>query len=720
MIRHWTRLLRTERTRPSAPPDDALAGSSTGSALTMTGTVLVVVLRHQVRRRAPGSRSLAMVVHLRDDARRSAGTTTRCAAELALGRGRSDALLPVPGARDRAGLARCTSRRCARWPTPGPPGRRSWRRVTVDVDPDETAGAAGRVGAPRHPGAAEGRWTRPYREITRPIVDYVSVDPAGQPARRGRWSTSPSTSSATGGSSCCTTRARCGSRAGCCSRPGVMVASVPWQLRSSEARQDRQDRHGPRLAGRAAERRHVAARGSPDRAAPPGRLTPATSATVGRLSSVEVGPVAHGGHCVARHEGRVVFVRHALPGERVVARVTEGDERRPVPARPTPSRCSRRRPDRVDAAVPGRRPGRCGGCDWQHVDRRPSARLKAAVVAEQLRRLAGLDVRRRGRSRCPATRDGLGWRTRVQLRGRRRRPAGPAPAPLARRRADRTTARSPTRASGGRAGPAPRWPGATAVEVVGAGRRRRAARARRAGGHGAAPPSAGCRRSARVGRRRDAASSACAAAPGCASRSGRRRARVAGHRRRLLAGAPRRRRRRCVDAVLDAPRPAAGGAGARPVLRASGCSPAALADRVGPDGAVLAVEADAARRSRTRGATCTTCRRSRLVRGPGRRRSLRRGRRWHGPARPGRPRPAPHRRRPRRRRAGRWPLRPRAVAYVACDPAALARDVAIVRRAGYRLPALRAFDLFPMTHHVECVAMLDSEPGRRRYLDIEP
>ena len=50
--------------------------------------------------------------------------------------------------------------------------------------------------------------------------------------------------------------------------------------------------------------------------------------------------------------------------------------------------------------------------------------------------------------------------------------------------------------------------------------------------------------------------------------------------------------------------------------------------------------------------------------------------------------------------------RPRAVAYVACDPAALARDVAYFAEHGYTLDRPRAFDLFPMTHHVECVALL--------------
>ena len=41
---------------------------------------------------------------------------------------------------------------------------------------------------------------------------------------------------------------------------------------------------------------------------------------------VDVGPIAHGGHCVARHEGRVVFVRHAIPGEKVRIRLTDAGE----------------------------------------------------------------------------------------------------------------------------------------------------------------------------------------------------------------------------------------------------------------------------------------------------------------------------------------------------------------------------------------------------------
>jgi len=55
-------------------------------------------------------------------------------------------------------------------------------------------------------------------------------------------------------------------------------------------------------------------------------------------------------------------------------------------------------------------------------------------------------------------------------------------------------------------------------------------------------------------------------------------------------------------------------------------------------------------------------------------------------------------------------LRPRRIAYVACDPAALARDTAYLKDSGYRLTSLRAYDAFPMTHHIECIAVF-APPG---------
>ncbi|CCH72513.1 hypothetical protein BN11_1740001 [Nostocoides australiense Ben110] len=57
-------------------------------------------------------------------------------------------------------------------------------------------------------------------------------------------------------------------------------------------------------------------------------------------------------------------------------------------------------------------------------------------------------------------------------------------------------------------------------------------------------------------------------------------------------------------------------------------------------------------------------------------------------------------------------LSPRAIAYVACDPAALARDLATLTGQGYAVTRLRSFDAFPMTHHVECLALLEPAGGR--------
>ena len=52
-------------------------------------------------------------------------------------------------------------------------------------------------------------------------------------------------------------------------------------------------------------------------------------------------------------------------------------------------------------------------------------------------------------------------------------------------------------------------------------------------------------------------------------------------------------------------------------------------------------------------------------------------------------------------------LRPDRVVYVACDPAALARDIGLLGDAGYGLTQVRGFDLFPHTHHLEAVAVLE-------------
>jgi tRNA/tmRNA/rRNA uracil-C5-methylase (TrmA/RlmC/RlmD family) len=54
---------------------------------------------------------------------------------------------------------------------------------------------------------------------------------------------------------------------------------------------------------------------------------------------------------------------------------------------------------------------------------------------------------------------------------------------------------------------------------------------------------------------------------------------------------------------------------------------------------------------------------------------------------------------------------PRRVVYVACDPAALARDVKAAGTHGYGLVSLEAWDAFPMTHHVECIAVLAPRDG---------
>ena len=95
---------------------------------------------------------------------------------------------------------------------------------------------------------------------------------------------------------------------------------------------------------------------------------------------------------MARLDGRVVFVRHALPGELVRARITEGGEATRFLRADAVEVLDGRRPTGSPPPCPFAGPGGCGGCDWQHVTLAAQRELKAAVVREQLARLAGLDV----------------------------------------------------------------------------------------------------------------------------------------------------------------------------------------------------------------------------------------------------------------------------------------------------------------------------------------
>src|SRR5262252_3469970 len=122
--------------------------------------------------------------------------------------------------------------------------------------------------------------------------------------------------------------------------------------------------------------------------------------------------VAHGGWCVARDAGgRVVFVRHALPGERVRAQVTDATASF---ARAEAIEVLQAPPDRVAPRCARAHPGGCGGCAWQHADLAAQRRLKAEVIAGQLRRIAHLD-RDVTVEPVPGDNAGLGWRTRVRF-----------------------------------------------------------------------------------------------------------------------------------------------------------------------------------------------------------------------------------------------------------------------------------------------------------------
>src|SRR6202020_2287158 len=143
------------------------------------------------------------------------------------------------------------------------------------------------------------------------------------------------------------------------------------------------------------------------------RLTSETTAApppaLGDLT-LTVGAPANGGSCVARHDGRVVFVRYALPGERVRARVT-ADRGSYWHAEAIevidPS------DDRTASLCPIAGVDGSGCCDLAFVDPAAARALKAEVVSNQLARLGSYEWREAVQPLSAA--GPTGWRTRIRL-----------------------------------------------------------------------------------------------------------------------------------------------------------------------------------------------------------------------------------------------------------------------------------------------------------------
>ncbi|WP_200823892.1 class I SAM-dependent RNA methyltransferase [Nonomuraea solani] len=407
-----------------------------------------------------------------------------------------------------------------------------------------------------------------------------------------------------------------------------------------------------------------------------------------------VGPVAHGGWCVARHEGRVVFVRHALPGERVIADVTEETTRF---LRADAVEILEPSPDRVVPPCPYAGPGRCGGCDWQHATPEAQRRLKEQVVAEQLHRLAGIE-RQIVVEEMPGAKDGLGWRTRVQFAAT---PAGE----LGFRRhrshdveiVDACLIAHPEVEAAGAEGHL--WPGASGVEVIAS-----------SGGDRAVVVAPRPRRSVTVPDLEAPASILLDQGKGRTvprrgsgvlhEQVGDREFRVAGSGFwQVHPGAA----ETLLDAVLAyaAPEP---GEWALDLYCGVGLFAAGLAEGVGAEGAVFGLESEAAAvrdaRANLRDLPQARVERGRVEEALDRFQIERADLVVVDPPRAGLGREVVER---------VASLEAQRIVYVSCDPATLARDLAWFAERGYPLTDLRAFDAFPMTHHVECVALLTKD-----------
>ncbi|WP_406692143.1 TRAM domain-containing protein [Saccharopolyspora sp. ID03-671] len=407
----------------------------------------------------------------------------------------------------------------------------------------------------------------------------------------------------------------------------------------------------------------------------------------GRRLEVEIGPVAHGGHCVARHEGRVVFVRHALPRETVIAEVTEdngGGFCRADAVEVLRAAAGRVSPPcpLADMALGS---DRCGGCDFQHADGETQRALKAAVITEQLQRIAGLDWPVEVRELPGGL---LRWRTRARLAVDRKGHAGFRPS-----RSHRVipVADCPITVEG-------------AVEELADRRWRPGAELTvAADGEGELHVTALDRKPQRR-RGHQQAVARQVAGSGVAHES------VRGRSFEVAAqgfwqvhkAAP----ETFTEVVARFAAVPSGGT-AWDLYGGVGLFAADLAEQAGPTGSVLLVESS----RRAVEDALTNLRDQPQV-------EFRAGTVERVLADEDLPNPDVVVLDPPRKGAGREVVRaitarePSRIVHVACDPAALARDVSLFAENGYRMVELESYDAFPMTHHIECIALLEPVSAR--------
>ena len=410
---------------------------------------------------------------------------------------------------------------------------------------------------------------------------------------------------------------------------------------------------------------------------------------VGTLVELEITNVAHGGVFVARHEGRVIFVTDTLPGERVIARVSDASQKSFWRAETV--EVLQASPDRQahiwSAASIERDPAhRAGGAEFGHIRLSAQRDLKKFVLEDSLQRMAKI-ARSVTVSALPGddASSGTGWRTRVRLHVDETGHVGPYAArshrviavedlPLA-------TAAIAEMAPLGR-----RLSDVDFVDLVD-------------------PSNDGPRQM--VGRIEDGEEITLASAEPIQEKVGERIFtldaggfwQVHRHAAATLTTAV----QNAIDAQLFDPR-----AANLDLYGGVGLLAAAVGDRFGGATRITSVESDEQATEYASenlvdwmGARAQTARVDRYLQQVLRESSASERSRFESatvvldPPRAGAGKAVV---------ASLAELRPAQLVYVACDPVALARDVALLRESGYELSGLNAFDLFPNTHHVEAVA----------------